>query len=83
MGIMYTLTKEQTIALQQVWNQIGYDILSEGDVVTKDDVVEFVIDADRPYLLFPEVDWTGFKELSYSDKKQVAATAFQYDEYMG
>lgn len=74
------LTTEQKRALQSIWEMLGQD-LGPGEY-TKDDVVELVLDANRPYVCFPEIDWSEFKQLPLSERYNVASAAFSYDMYL-
>jgi hypothetical protein len=66
------------------WEAIASDVLalSEG-TIGKDEVVEFVLDADRleMYGNLPEEKLKAFRALSYYDQMELAMAAFPYDEY--
>lgn len=78
------LTRAQKYALGNVWQQIGADILmcSETDELPRDDVIELVLDADRPATFFPDIDWTEFNSLPYTEQVEVCRNqVFENESY--
>lgn len=84
---MLELTQEQSQALNQIWDQIGGDVLAcyfdeDGSAtLSRNEVVEIVMDADRPATMFPNVDWSSFYAMSRADRVIAARTAFKYSTY--
>lgn len=78
------LTKEQAQALNQIWDQIGADILAcyaEGSTLSRGEVIAIVMDADRPTTMFPNVDWSSFYAMSHTDRVMASWKAFKYPTY--
>lgn len=84
---MLTLTQEQADALNRIWDQIAADVLDcygdeeDGSELSRDEVIEIVLDADRPTNMFPNVDWSSFYAMSRADRMNAARAAFKYEHY--
>lgn len=78
------LTKDQVYALNNIWEQIAPDLLDAIGAyeLPRDEVIEVVLDADRPETFHGEIDWTEFKSLPYSEKKEILKhQVFTYEIY--
>jgi hypothetical protein len=84
---MTQLTKEQASALNRIWDQIAPDVLDccgdeeDGSELSRDEVIEIVMDADRPTNMFPNVDWSSFYAMSRAERIVAARMAFPYESY--
>jgi hypothetical protein len=77
------LTPIQTRAFNDIWEQIAPDILqNESDILPRNQVIELVLDANRPQEFHPEIDWTEFNQLTYAKKCALLTTeVFKYETY--
>lgn len=79
---MFKLTTDQQQALNGIWDIIANDVIqSEDETLTKEEVIGWVLDADRPKTFYPHVDWSGFDTLTYTEKCVAAEEAFTYSLY--
>lgn len=83
------LTKEQIRALNTIWNQIADDVLeccadeNEDAIMSRDSVIELVLDADRPTTLFPNIDWSDFYSVSHNERMNMCRQQVFTDEIYG
>jgi hypothetical protein len=78
------LTKDQVHALNNIWEQIAPDALEAfGETeLSQNEVIELVLDADRPTTFYPEIDWSEFQSLLYSERIQICKQqVFTYEIY--
>jgi hypothetical protein len=71
--------------LRRVWNAIGSDVVGELGTISRAEVIEVVLDADRPQ------DYTEgeaereilrrFDKLSYDEMIEIARSAFPFARY--
>lgn len=73
--------------LQRVWDTVGGDYLSGleeeggGSTLTKEDVVEVVLDAGYLETYNKDLDTKQFRALSYNDQKKIARKVFPFSRY--
>ena len=78
------LSPEIIWALNNIWSQIAADVFDAvGELeLPQDEIIELVLDADRPVTFHPEVNWTEFNQLPYADRiKLCKEQVFTYEIY--
>jgi hypothetical protein len=72
-------------ALQAAWQAIGSEVLEcgGGSSMPRSDVVEVVLDADyiKMYGGLAPADYDAWRELSYTQRKNIARETFTYKSY--
>lgn len=84
-------TKIHKAMMQQLWSEIGFDVveLCEGEA-DRETVIEFILDANRLEDLTSrlerqrgcKLDWTQFRELPYEHQVACAKTVFISKRYV-